>query len=311
MYNGKTALKKILFALFFVVVICAGGVGGWLLFKDQQGPEMTVTPDSGRLSATSTLTINLSDPSGIRTVHISVAKNSRTTTLHNETLPATAKNHVVTVDLTESELQDGVFELIVRSVDASYAAFGKGNAATQTYSYRMDTTPPRITVTTMPPNIRRTGTGVIAFTTSEELSSALIRVGDLEFPAYKQADGNYLCFFAFPYYMTPEEFLPRLEATDIAGNTTKRGIALNALNKRLKTDVINIPDSFLERKMPQFEQDIPGRMTQLERFLKVNREMRVANRSALLSIGRQTSTEMLWEGRFLRLPNAANRAGFA
>ena len=305
------ALKKIFLTIFLLGILGASGACGWLLFKDQKAPEMIVTPDSGRLSAKSSITVSLSDPSGIRSVIISVTKNSRTTVVHSETFAAKPQNHKVELNLSAAKLQDGVFDLLVKSTDGSFAGFDKGNSATQTYSMRMDTSSPRVSINTMPPNVRRGGVAVIAFTTNEELSSALIRVNDLEFPAYRQEDGKFLCFFAFPYFLTPKDFVPRLEVTDIAGNTTVRGIGLNALNKKLKEDIIRIPDSFLNRKMPQYEKDIPGQMTQLERFLKVNREMRVANRSALLSIGRQTSPEMLWDKRFLRLPNAANRAGFA
>jgi murein DD-endopeptidase MepM/ murein hydrolase activator NlpD len=39
--------------------------------------------------------------------------------------------------------------------------------------------------------------------------------------------------------------------------------------------------------------------------------MRKSNEEKLLEVGRNTASSMLWKGEFLRLPNSANRAGFA
>ncbi len=305
-------LKSVLLTLFLLVVLGVGGVGGYMLFKDQQGPDITVTPGEGRLSHNSVLEISLTDAdSGIKSLTVLIRKNTNTTPLfEKEWTDRPAEVHE-RIPLAGANIQEGAFELIVKSTDGSFAAFGKGNTSTREYAYRLDTTPPRVSVSTMPPYVRRGGTGIIAFTVSEETASAGVKVGELFFPAYQQADGRYLCFFAFPYSLTVQEYAPRMEATDLAGNVYDRPLSVYALDRPFKTDTIRLSDGFFAAKMPEFENDFPGPMSGLERFLKVNRDLRAANRAALFTIGRQTAPTMLWDGGFRRLPNAANRAGFA
>ena len=45
-------------------------------------------------------------------------------------------------------------------------------------------------------------------------------------------------------------------------------------------------------------------------YIKVNRDLRKENVAKLFEFAKKTSPRMLWEGTFLRLPNAAPRAGF-
>ncbi len=305
-------LKNVVLTLFVFGLLGACGVGGYMLFKDQQAPLITVTPGDGRLSQNSVLEISLADhASGVKSLTVLIRKNSTMMTVYQQDWADRLPERKEMVNLSSVNLQEGAFEVIVKATDGSFAAFGKGNTATREYSYRLDTTPPRVSVITMPPYVRRGGVGVIAYAVSEEVASTGVAVGDLFFPGYRQSNGNYLCFFAFPYSLTVGEYAPKLVATDLAGNSYERGAGVNPIDREFTTDRINLSDSFLASKMPDFEQDFPGDMTNEQRFLKVNREMRAANRAALYDIGKQTSPSMLWNGTFLRLHNAANRARFA
>ncbi len=50
-------------------------------------------------------------------------------------------------------------------------------------------------------------------------------------------------------------------------------------------------------------------MSNLERYLKVNRDLRKVNGDALMSIGRQTAPRLLWQDPFVRMPGST-MAGF-
>ena len=54
-----------------------------------------------------------------------------------------------------------------------------------------------------------------------------------------------------------------------------------------------------------------GTLGPMDTFLKVNRDVRRQNSAAIKRVTARTTADKLWEGRFLRLPNAAPRAGFA
>ena len=65
--------------------------------------------------------------------------------------------------------------------------------------------------------------------------------------------------------------------------------------------------------MPEFNIDAsldPG-TSMVDKFLKVNRELRNSNGRQLLEIVDKTDTKLYWKGEFLRLPNSARQASFA
>lgn len=138
-----------------------------------------------------------------------------------------------------------------------------------------------------------------------------VKVGDLFFPGFRQPNGDYYCFFAFPHFLTVQQYAPDIMAEDMAGNVTSSRLAFRPIDKQFRHDNIPLSDNFLNSKMPDFQADFPDATSMLDLFLKVNSVMRKSNEEKLLEVGRNTASNMLWKGEFLRLPNSANRAGFA
>ncbi|WP_290923029.1 M23 family metallopeptidase [Halodesulfovibrio sp.] len=305
------SLKKTFFFIVFLSLICGGAIAGWLLFKDQQGPIVAVDKENARVNKNSTVTISLHDvTSELKNLSIAVRKNSKTIPLYSTDFELGKKSITLNVPLANADVSDGAFEMIVTATDTSLAAFGKGNTTRKVISMRMDNTPPSIAIKSLPPNIWQGGTGVIAYTVSEPVDTSGVKVNDLFFPGYKQADGTYICLFAFPHDIDKKEYNPTAYAMDIAGNVYNQPFSINPLSRKFRHDKIRLSDRFLNTKMPAFAKDTPNAKTNLERFLVVNKQIRKENRAALIKIGRQTSSSILWKSKFLRFPNSATRAGF-
>jgi murein DD-endopeptidase MepM/ murein hydrolase activator NlpD len=161
-------------------------------------------------------------------------------------------------------------------------------------------------------NINQGGAGLVVYTISEPVEKTGVMVGGLFFPGHRQAAGTYLCLIAFPYDMNPATFVPKVLATDPAGNERLAGIYYHLNPKPFPTDRIEVSQKFLETKIvPDFQHYYPAITDPVELFLKVNREMRKQNTSALLDFGQQTAGQPLWDGVFMRQPNAAVPGFFA
>ncbi|MEJ2039503.1 MAG: M23 family metallopeptidase [Desulfosarcinaceae bacterium] len=102
-------------------------------------------------------------------------------------------------------------------------------------------------------------------------------------------------------------------ATDFAGNQGRSGIAHHINARNFKKDTIPITDRFLNWKMPEFNNQVQADagMSPLEVFLKVNQDLRKANYETVAKVTARSDNKIHWHGDFLRLPHAANRAGFA
>lgn len=165
--------KKSMFSsVLGILVVVALGVGGYTFFKDLEGPVIDVSPNTGRVSPASVLKVSMKDPSGIRSVTVGVRKNNVLNVIFNKHFDQYLPERTVEVPLKDANLREGAFDLEVRATDGSLAGFGQGNTRTVQLPMRLDTQPPRISVKTLPPNVRRGGAAVVRYTVDEDVTNS-------------------------------------------------------------------------------------------------------------------------------------------
>lgn len=296
-----------------VLVIAALGFAGYTFFKDLDGPAVKVSPEGGRVSPNGSLTITMTDASGIRGLLVGIRRNNALNVIYDKRFDDYAKERTVEVPLKGAQLREGAFELELRATDASLAGFGQGNTRTLLLPMRLDAHPPRISLKTLPPNVRRGGAAVIRYTIDEPVTRSGVLVANYFVPGYLQKDGSYVCFFPFPYNMTAREYKNAVDitATDLAGNVTRSRLSLMAFERTFKNDTIDLSDNFLQAVQDKLGQLAPDATDPMQCYLYINNEVRTANAQMLRNLREDTAAAMLWSGPFLRLPRSAPRAGFA
>jgi murein DD-endopeptidase MepM/ murein hydrolase activator NlpD len=294
----KRKAGKLFSALF--ILLMAGGVL-FFLFRDKDGPVLVLSPDSGPISL-NPLTLTLEDEnSGLSNLTVTVLQGEKQTTVFAKTYPAKPREMSETFQIDQAKLVEGEFQVEVAARDGSFLG---GNLRKAVFSFVYDRTPPVIFVESRAHNIRQGGSALVVYTLSEKATRTGVKVGDRFFPGYLQPSGKYYAIFAFPYDLGGKEFQPVVFAEDQAGNPSENGIFFYVKKKRFRRDRINISDGFLAAKMPQFKNDFPNAASNLEIFLSVNRELRKKNRQRLYGYGKETASNPLWEGSFLRQPGS-------
>jgi hypothetical protein len=303
-------IKKLLLTLLVLLCLAALGGGAFLVFGDRNPPEASLTPASGPVSATGEIVLALSDPSGVESVSVVLVQGQTRKTILEETFPAGAAGRSIRFSLADQGAKEGPLTVEVTAVDGSAARFGQGNLGTTVAGFVLDTRPPLPSPRSTAHNVNHGGVGVIAYAVNEEVAASGVQVGTYYFPGYRQPSGLYLALFAFPESIPFADLKPRLTATDVAGNTRSVGFIFLPLVRAFKSDTLDLPLSFLETKMPEFEPLVPEATDHLDRFLKVNSVLRDANNALIASFANQTSAVPLFAGAFLRMPNTAPRAAF-
>ncbi len=303
-------IKTLFSTLIFLSFMGALGYAGYLFFEDREGPSITLTPNTGVISPHADLTIHLHDIAKVRSVEVLVRHGSQSVSVFSKHFDPYTENATATFNLKNTPMAEGDFELELKAMDASLASFGLGNSTSLVIPATLDAKAPKISVLSVPPNVRRGGASVVRYTINEEVLSSGIQVGTQLFPGYKQADNSYIAYFAFPHGMKVEEFKPVLKAQDRAGNITEQILRMHARDRKFKTDTIKITDAFLDRVSQKLIELAPDANTPLERFLIINSDIRFANTQFLLHLGPQTSPTPLWKGSFLPLPGSKSSAGY-
>jgi len=262
--------------------------------------------------------------SGLRKIWVGILKDGTETVLYEKTFPksgilgsGTIKQVPVSIEVKPGELglSDGLGILRIAAWDYSWRRWWHGNSAYNEYKIRIDTRRPEIDVLTRFHNIAQGGACLAAYRLSEACNIQGITVGDNFFPGhsgYVQDDTIHLALFALRHDQGTNTQI-FLTATDFAGNTTRAGLHSNILRKTFATDTIAISDKFLNWKMPEFAAEVGSTpdASQLDAFLKVNRELRSQNFETIKQSCQSTDTRMHWNGAFLQLPRSASRARFA
>jgi len=301
---------KLLVLLLIVAVLIWGG---YLLLRDLSAPILALNPTGGPVSAKRPLTVTAEDAGvGVKSLQLTAVQGGRTIELLNRDYPVGTARVSETVALAGTGLQEGPLELQLRAIDHARIRFGSGNAVEQTGSFVVDNQPPQISVLTTHHNVNQGGAAVAVYTLSEEPARTGVKVGERLFPAYRQASGAFVCFFALPWNLPPAVFVPKVLAVDRAGNERTAGLNYHIIARTFPADKINITPQFLETKIvPDFQQFFPEFTSPLELFLKVNRDLRKENIAKVLEIGQQSAPAPLWSGSFQRQPNAAVPGNFA
>jgi murein DD-endopeptidase MepM/ murein hydrolase activator NlpD len=322
--HKKSNLKLWLLLTLSVIILIPAG---WLSFIRFEGeaPEIDIQSDVSSLGAQQKLPVLIVDhKTGLRKVSVGLIKGDKEIELLEQEFPALdiltgGQTHQETIDIrVEPEsmgITDGQATLRIAVWDFSWRNWLRGNKAFLEKNIIIDTQPPKIEVMTRAHNVNQGGAGLIVYRVSEACLRSGVQVGPNFFPGhsgYFKDPDILLAFFALSYRQGRGTEM-YLVAADMAANETKAGFPHYIRNRKFKKDVINISDSFLNMKLPELSSKglDDSRLTPIEKFLKINSEMRQANYGTLSEIGQKTDPEMHWEGNFLRLPNSAPRAGFA
>ncbi len=302
------SLKKLLLLLIIVGLIAAA----FTYFRDTSAPLARLTPGSGPISHKTILALDLSDEgTGLKTVTVEAVQGEKRQVLLTREFPPQTLLAQLDLLLADKKLSEGPLSIEVTSGDRAIYHLGKGNSAKVSFDLTYDSRPPIISVLSRTHYFRHGGGGLVRYQLNEEVEASGLIVGEHFFPGFKQDSGDYIVLGSWPWNLEEADFVPRVTARDLAGNERQAGIYFNTIKRKFRQRQIQLSDSFLQQKAPEFEALAPGLSDPLDIFLKVNGDVRAANRQKMVEISRQTAPLPLWEGAFIRQPGASTLAIFA
>lgn len=302
------SFKKLLLLLVVGCLIAAA----FTYFRDTSAPLAQLTPGDGPVSHKTPLVLRLTDEgSGLKTLQVEAVQGDKRLTLLSQDFPPQTKEVQIDLKLADKKLKEGELVIEVTSGDQSIYHLGKGNLSTSQFNLTYDSRAPIISVLSRTHNFRHGGAGLVRYRLNEEVEASGLQVGEHFFPGFIQENGDYIVLGAWPWDLPEKEFIPRVLARDLAGNERQAGIYFHTIERKFRKRKINIPDSFLQQKAPEFEVLTPGLTDPLDIFLKVNGDIRAENRQKITELARKTSPVPIWEGAFKQQPGAATLAKFA
>ena len=299
----------------------------WVLLLRLEGekPQVVLQPPFLSLGAAQEFSVTVSDiKSGVRSIWISLLQGGREIVILEQNFPDAGfvregkvkeESFKVKIEPKKNGISDGKAVLRMVAQDYSWRGWWHGNRTYIEKDVIIDTRPPDIDVLSTAHNIGQGGAGLVIYRISEPCPVSGVYIGKKFFPGYSghfKDAAIFMAFIAFDYNQGADTAI-FVKATDQAGNSARAGFPYYRGKRFFKKDRITISDKFLNWKMPEFDITIPkdSKTPMLDKFLKVNNELRRETAKTITGLGEKTDNVLYWSGAFLRLPQSALRASFA
>lgn len=314
--NGTAVLVSLL-------LLCLVAGGALLVYLAEREPPTIVPPEVAQLlGAKTSFDFKVTDQrSGLQHVSVILNQNNQPRVLLDETFPRSTWigqigpaefGKTLVLDTEKLHLDDGEAQLIITAKDYSLWGFGAGNMSRVVVDLAFDTKPPRVTRLDSPRYIRPGGAGIVTYKITEEVVKHGIILNGYFHPGFpmegkKDVFGAIIALPFDAHKITDAHVV----AVDLAGNTGKAPFGMIVKKRKFKYDTINIPESFLSLKIPEFTQYYPDMSgSSIEQFVFINTKVRKENRESIAALCKDSMPEKMWSGRFGRMAGAG-RAGYA
>ncbi|MFP4445999.1 MAG: hypothetical protein ACLFPD_07105, partial [Desulfosudaceae bacterium] len=265
-----------------------------------QAPAVTVLGFKSAVGAAADFTLVASDDqSGLRKVWAALLVDGQEHVLttyepaETETAPPAEKRLAISIEPAKMHLPDGPAVLRIGAWDHSWRNWGQGNHTYIEKRVTIDTRPPAVEVISRQHYLNPGGAALAVYRVPEDGVRHGVQVGQDFFPGYSGAFADpHLCLAFFALTHDQDRDVPvNIRAEDAAGNITKAGFYYHVKSKTFPDDRLTISDSFLRRKMPEFS-GVSGD-SPVDKFIRINSEMRRENNATIRSLCRQTEAKLL------------------
>jgi len=204
-------------------------------------------------------------------------------------------------------LHDGKAALIVEAQSNDFL----GRTVDATFDVNVVLEPPRLQVDEEQHYINQGGSELVTFTVSGDWSEAGVKLGPYTFRSYPlpgKPNNERFSLFAFPWDL-PVDTVPHVYALNAAGTEVTGRFWFKVFPKPFRTRDLEITDAFLDKVVNQIDPTGAGDL--LQRFLRINGELRKKDNQMLADLRQKTEEHVLWNGPFLQLSNSQVEAHFA
>jgi murein DD-endopeptidase MepM/ murein hydrolase activator NlpD len=304
---------KISVAILVVAALCWFYLGSYV---EIEKPLIKFDQEITAVGRQKTIGITFSDSkSGISHLTAEIIQDNKGQILADKRIPSRGKKQEIlslTINTTDLKLHDG--SAIIKITATDYSLFKNQTILYQ--AVKIDTIPPQINILKTVNYINQGGTGFVAYQSSKKIVYTGVYVNDYFTPGHTTLLNNIatsVTYFAIPIDATKTKTGITIFARDDAGNETKIAFPCVIKDKKFRHDKMNLSESFLQQKMPEFQAMVPSLRgkTPLEVFIYINSQMRNENFLTIQNICKKSAPKALWEGTFLRMSNAAPMALFA
>ena len=300
-------MRKLLVVLALAVVVFLV-----FLFARSASPFVEVQSTLATVGQSAPVTVHVRAAHGLRRADAYVEQNGTRYPVWNLSQPTKSADNAWTFNVgtaTVPQLKDGKANLIVSAASNDF----RRKEATVSREFTVLTHPPLVSVDSDQHYLYLGMADLATMNVSGSYTEAGVRVGDQTYRAWPMPDGKPGFFSLFAYaWNTPAGTVPVAYASYGGPNPVTSPILFQMPKKEqphYSARDLQIDDRFIQKVVGELDPNGSG--DPVERFVRINNDMRKANNKTLSDLRLKTADRFLWTQPFLRQANAQTEAHFA
>ncbi len=290
------ALATLIFVAIAAVIV---------LFSMSGGTVLSVQPQVNAIGMTTPVKVRVENPHGVRRVTAWVEQNGERQKVFEQDAPARRlffwrgrqQPRDVAFETGKSKaaaLKDGKARMIVEAVSNDF----RGRTDQVAWDVQVATQPPRVQPDELQHYINQGGVELVTFIPSGYWTESGAKVGGYHhrsFPLPGRPNWRF-SMFAYPWNAAPDT-VPLVYANNPTGTEATGRFWYKIFQKKFRVRDLELTDAFLDKVVNQI--DPGGQGDLLQRFLKINGELRRKNNQQLADMRHKTEEKVLWHGPFI------------
>ncbi len=323
--ESRAAAGCFLRALLVLALLLAV-VGVFAGFYAGAAPEVTIKPTLPGIGRRTPIEIRIENPQRLAKVRVEVIQNAEAKPVIEKAFTPRSAWKLwggpppveLTADVgreTVKGLRAG--EAIVRvTAERAGALFRRPGPVVQEVKLPVRLAPPVLQIVSSFHYVHQGGSEAVVYRVGEGAIRDGVRSGNWWFPGFPLPGADKQLRFALlavPYDAGDASGV-RLIAEDEVGNRAEAGFIDKFTPRPLRTDTIEVSDTFMNKVVPEIlsqSPEIEDKGDLLQNYLQINRDLRQKNAQTLKELAVKSERRFLWNRPFLPMINTAITAAFA
>jgi murein DD-endopeptidase MepM/ murein hydrolase activator NlpD len=251
------------------------------------------------------ISVQTDDPVGVKAFSAAVEQNGQTQTVYETKIDTKQKTMIFSFSAGKKQadfLKEGPAKLIVKAKTNDL----RGATTTLEKDVQVVLRPPTIVADSKQHYINQGGMELVVLDAGGNWTQAGVRianykVGSFPMPGQPDDSPHRFSMFPFPWNVSPDT-IPLAYAENGAGTEVTTTFWTKVFPKKFRTSDINVTDRDLTKVVGELDPNGEGSL--VERFVKLNRDMREANTQQIYELRKNTENKLLWSGPFIPVKGA-------